>query len=78
MRSFTNKFKVMREIKAPLTNLQMEYLKLLSFDLGENDMKELRLLIAKFLNERMQKEIGKVWEEKKYSIETINQWLDED
>ncbi|MBI5914130.1 MAG: hypothetical protein HY842_02040 [Bacteroidetes bacterium] len=67
----------MREIKAPLTNLQMEYLKLLSFNLGENDMQELRRLIAKFLNEKMQMEIDRVWEEKKYSTETINQWLNE-
>ena len=67
----------MREIKAPLTNLQMEYLKLPSFNLGDNDMKELRQLIAKFLNEKMQMEIDRVWEEKKYSTETINQWLNE-
>ncbi len=65
----------MREIKAPLTNLQMEYLKLLSFDLAENEMKELRQLIAKFLNEKMQKEMDKVWAEKGYSEETVNQWL---
>lgn len=65
----------MREIKAPLTNLQMEYLKLLSFDLAENEMKELRQLIAKFLNEKMQKEMDKVWTEKGYSEETVNQWL---
>lgn len=66
----------MREIKAPLTNLQMEYLKLLSFDLGENEMKELRQLIAKFLNEKMQKEMDKVWAEKGYSDETVKNWLD--
>lgn len=66
----------MREIKAPLTNLQMEYLKLLSFDLGENEMKELRQLIAKFLNEKMQKEMDKVWAEKSYSDETVKNWLD--
>ena len=65
----------MREIKAPLTNLQMEYLKLLSFDLGENEMKELRQLIARFLNEKMQKEMDKAWSEKGYSEETVNQWL---
>lgn len=66
----------MREIKAPLTNLQMEYLKLLSFDLGENEMKELRQLIAKFLNDKMQKEMDKVWTEKGYSDETVKNWLD--
>jgi hypothetical protein len=66
----------MREIKAPLTNLQMEYLKLLSFDLGENEMRELRQLIAKFLNEKMQKEMDKVWAEKGYSDETVKNWLD--
>ncbi|MBK8567722.1 MAG: hypothetical protein IPN76_31480 [Saprospiraceae bacterium] len=53
----------------------MEYLKLLSFDLGENEMKELRQLIARFLNEKMQKEMDKAWSEKGYSEETVNQWL---
>ncbi len=67
----------MTEIKAPLTNLQMEYLKLLSFNLGENEMRELRHLIAKFLNDKMQKEVDKVWADKGYSEETVKQWLND-
>lgn len=39
-------------------------------------MKELRQLIAKFLNEKMQKEMDKVWAEKSYSDETVKNWLD--
>ena len=53
----------MQEIKAPMTNLQMELLKLFSLNLREEDLKEVTMLIVKFLNDKLQEEVNKVWEE---------------
>ncbi len=53
----------MQEIKAPMTNLQMELLKLFSLNLREEDLKEITMLIIKFLNDKLQEEGNKIWEE---------------
>ncbi|MEM6298028.1 MAG: hypothetical protein AAF740_04990 [Bacteroidota bacterium] len=62
----------------PFTNLQLELLQLFARDLPEQNLLELKQLIAQYLFLEMRKKADAIWEEKGYSEETVNYWLDED
>lgn len=64
-------------LKVPLSNVQMELLKLYSTDLKENDLKDLKGILAKYFANRAVKEANKVWDEKKYSDDKMDKWLNE-
>lgn len=68
----------MTEVKAPLTNLQMELLKAFSREIPEQDLHELRIVISKFLLEKSRSQVDKIGIEKGYTDETIKKWLDEE
>ncbi|MCK6694703.1 MAG: hypothetical protein L6Q97_21715 [Thermoanaerobaculia bacterium] len=62
----------------PLTNVQLELLKLYAYDLKEEDMQELKKVLAAFFAERIRKRTGKIWQERGYTQETMQQWLNEE
>ena len=55
----------------------MELLKLYSTDLKENDLKNLKGILAKYFANRAVRGADKVWEEKKYSDDKMDKWLNE-
>ena len=61
----------------PLTNVQLELLKLYATDLSEKDMNELRDTLAGFCAKKSIQLANQVWEEKKLSSEDMNDWLNE-
>ncbi len=65
----------MTELKLPLTNVQLELLKLFSTDLPEEDLKELKLMLAQFFAGRSIKLADKIWDEKGLSNEDMDDWL---
>lgn len=62
----------------PLSNIQMELLKLYSTGISEQHLLELKELIAKFLFEKAVDKADQIWEKKEYNQDTINKWLAED
>jgi hypothetical protein len=56
----------------PLSNLQVELLKLFSVDLPEEELIELKRVMAKFLLERARDKADKIWDQKAYSDEKLN------
>lgn len=62
----------------PLTNMQLELLKLYAYDLKESDMLELKKLLSGFFAERIRERAGKIWQERGYTQETMQQWLDDE
>ena len=56
----------------PLSNAQLELLKLLSRDLEEKDLKDLKRLVVRFLAEKLAVEADKVWEEKNWSSKDMD------
>lgn len=64
-------------LNVPLSNVQMELLKLYSTDLKENDLKDLKEILAKYFVDRSVQGADKVWEEKKYSDDKMDKWLNE-
>jgi hypothetical protein len=65
-------------VHPPLSNVQMELLKLFSAEIPENNLLELRKLIAKFLLEKARDKADAIWDEKGYSDEKLLQILEEE
>jgi hypothetical protein len=64
-------------IKEPLTNLQKEILKLYSTDMAEDDLNDLKTLLAKYYSKIAVKEADEIWNEKKLSNRDMDLWLNE-
>ncbi len=64
-------------IKEPLTNLQKEILKLYSTDMAEDDLNDLKTLLAKYYAKKAVKEADKIWNGKKLSNRNMDLWLNE-
>lgn len=62
-------------IDKPLTNLQLELLKLYSFNLSEDQLREVQRLLAKYFADRASDEMDRLWDEKGWSDETMDEWL---
>lgn len=63
------------EIKPPLTNLQMELLKLFSLQLPEEDLQAIRTMMARYLMDKARERATQLGEEKGYTAETFKQWV---
>jgi len=64
-------------VQPPLTNLQVELLKLFSRQLPEADLLVIRDMIAKYLLEKAFVEADKAWDEKGYTVESFQQKINE-
>ena len=58
-------------IQPPLTNLQMELLKLFARQLPEKDLIAIKDLIAQYLLERTFELTDEEWEKREYSVENF-------
>lgn len=65
----------MESINYPLSNMQIELLKLFSRDIEEKDLKELKRLIVKYLSNNLFDKTDKLWDEKNFSNEDMNRLL---
>ncbi|MCF8355001.1 MAG: hypothetical protein K9H48_11155 [Melioribacteraceae bacterium] len=61
----------------PLSNVQEELLKLYSQNLSPEELKELKTVLGKYFSHKATKEADKIWDNKKYSNETMDSWLNE-
>lgn len=61
----------------PLSNVQEELLKLYSQNLSPEELKELKTVLGKYFAYKSTKEADKIWDNKKYSNETMDAWLNE-
>lgn len=59
----------------PLTNLQLELLKIFSFNLDNTQLLEIKDLLTKYFAEKATEEMNRLWEENKWSNNTMNEWL---
>jgi hypothetical protein len=67
----------MTELSLPLSNVQIELLKLYSTNLSEEDLKELKLLLARFFAEKSIRLANEIWDEKGLTDENMDEWLNE-
>ena len=60
---------------APLSNLQLELLKLYATGVPDQYLEDLKILIARFLFAKARAKADKIWDEKKYTDELLNELL---
>jgi hypothetical protein len=65
-------------VKQPLSNVQVELMKIYSTNLSDKELKELKDLLALFYAKKSIKYANKAWKEKKLSNEIMDNWLNED
>lgn len=58
-------------IKQPFTNLQLELLGLYARNISEEELLQIRDLLARFFAERATKRANKIWDEKKMDAEKL-------
>lgn len=63
-------------VHPPLSNLQAELLKLFSIELPENNLLELKKVIAKFLLDKARDKADFIWDQKGYTDEKLQQMFD--
>ena len=60
-----------------LTNLQLELLKVFSYELPEEQLLEIRQLLAKYFAQKVDEEMDELWKEKGWTEETMREWANE-
>ncbi len=60
-----------------LTNLQLELLKVFSFELSDEQMQEIRSLLANYFAEKATEEADRLWDEQGWTEETMEKWANE-
>jgi hypothetical protein len=69
---------MMVETKQPLSNIQMELLRLYATGISDEHLLELKQVIAQFLREKARQKADAIWEQKGYSEKTVKNWLNKD
>ncbi len=65
----------MKDITAPLSNIQLEILKLFSTDLDKQELKELKDQLSEFYAKKSIENADRVWKEKQLTNEDMDKWL---
>ncbi|MEO8146820.1 MAG: hypothetical protein ABI723_04230 [Bacteroidia bacterium] len=59
------------------TNLQLQLLKLYSYQVDEKDLMTIKFFLGNYFANKAIEEADKVWDRKGYNAYTIKQWLKE-
>ena len=65
------------EAVGKLTNVQIELLKLFQYNLPEKQLLEIKNMLAKYFSESATEEMDKLWDEKGWDDDTMNNWANE-
>lgn len=65
-------------IEPPLSNIQMELLKLYATGIQDDYLQELKIVIARFLMEKARTKINEISQERGYNQETLENLLNSD
>lgn len=57
-----------------LSNLQLELLKVFSYELSEEQLSEIRNLLANYFAKKASDQMDLLWEQNNWSEETMNEW----
>lgn len=68
----------MNILDKPLSNVQIELLKLFSQNVNEEDLIAIKRLLAKYFADKASDEMDKLWDEKGWTSETMDDWLSDE
>jgi hypothetical protein len=60
-----------------LTNLQLELLKVFSYQLNQQQLNDIKNLLANYFAEQATQEMDKLWEENNWDNDTMTNWTNE-
>ena len=63
--------------RTPLSNVQQELLKLYSRDVPDDDLLELRKVVADYFARKAEEQMEKLWDERGLGNSDMEQWLKE-
>lgn len=67
----------MNNLNYPLSNIQVELLKLFGTNLSDKDLKELKILLSEFYSRKAIKAADKAWDERGLSDDDMEKWLND-
>lgn len=67
----------MIEHSSSLTNLQLELLQTFKYDLSEQQLIEIRELLANYFADKATEEMDRLWDEKGWDEKTMEEWSNE-
>jgi hypothetical protein len=67
----------MSVINYPLSNVQIELMKLFSTNLSDKELIELKDLLARFYADKVISQADKIWDKKGLSDHDMEKWLDQ-
>jgi hypothetical protein len=59
------------QVKPPLSNVQVELLRLFSSDIPDAELNELKLIMAEFLLKKARMKADAIWDQRNYSDEKL-------
>jgi len=59
----------------PLTNLQLELLKIYSFNISDEQLSEIREILTQYFANKATTEMDRLWDENDWTNNTMNEWL---
>ena len=63
------------QVSPPLSNMQLELLKLYSRNISEESLLEIRQILANYFMQKAIDEADKIWDERGYTNELMDEWL---
>ena len=61
-----------------LSNLQLELLKLYARNVSDEELKDIRKMLAEYYARKADEEMDRLWKENGWTQETMEEWLKED
>lgn len=68
----------MEQVAKPLTNLQLELLKVFSYDLSDKELLDIKGMLTKHFSSRLKKRTTEIWKDKGYSQADMLNWLNDE
>jgi len=62
----------MKALKSPLTNLQLELLKLFARDVPDQDLLEIKRILTNYFAEKAMDEADQIWEKKGWTAKDVD------
>jgi hypothetical protein len=69
--------KTSKETVGKLTNVQIELLKLFQYNLPEEQLAEIKNMLAKYFAKTATAEMDKLWEESNWNNDVMKEWANE-
>jgi hypothetical protein len=61
-----------------LTNTPLEILKTFAYEIQEEELQDLKKVLVKFFADRIRSKTGRIWQEKGYTNQTMQDWLNDE